>query len=70
MLNLKGAYIGQNISSSVDRRCPDIKKAKKILGYAPVIKWKDGLKITVDWYLEYFKNNPLLNLMIQRIKIN
>jgi len=31
------------------RRCPDIGKLKK-LGYKPAISFKDGLRITAEWY--------------------
>ncbi|MBS1655334.1 MAG: GDP-mannose 4,6-dehydratase, partial [Bacteroidetes bacterium] len=40
---------------SVSRRCPDITKARKQLGYEPKVKWQDGLKITMDWYKEYLQ---------------
>ncbi len=26
-------------------------KAKQLLGWSPIIEWKDGLAQTVDWYL-------------------
>ncbi len=29
----------------------DISKARKLLGYDPLFQFKDGLKITVDWFL-------------------
>jgi len=32
------------------RRCPDISRAKKILGWQPKIQLKEGLKISLDWY--------------------
>ena len=34
------------------RRCPDITKAKKLLGWEPKIRLEEGLKLTI----EYFKN--------------
>ena len=34
------------------RRCPDITKAKKILGWSPKVGFEKGLKMTID----YFKN--------------
>jgi dTDP-glucose 4,6-dehydratase len=36
------------------QRQPDISKAKKLLGWEPVVSRKDGLKITY----EYFKSLP------------
>lgn len=44
---------------SVTRRCPDISKANKILGYSPKIDWKLGLQTTVEWYKKYFSINSL-----------
>lgn len=38
---------------ATERRCPDISKIRE-LGYNPKIKLKEGLKITLDWYI---KNN-------------
>ena len=40
---------------SVSRRCPDITKAKKQLGFEPEVKWKDGLKKTIEWYNQYLE---------------
>lgn len=34
------------------RRCPDITKAKKILGWSPKVSLKDGLTCTVEWFRE------------------
>jgi UDP-glucose 4-epimerase len=45
---------------SVSRRCPDITKARKQLGYEPKVNWKDGLKITMDWYKEYLQAGKLV----------
>lgn len=44
-------------SGSVNRRCPDITLAKQELGYDPLITWRDGVKLTVDWYVNYFNTN-------------
>ena len=40
---------------SVSRRCPDISKARKQLGFEPEVKWKDGLKKTIEWYNQYLE---------------
>jgi nucleoside-diphosphate-sugar epimerase len=37
-------------AGGTDRRVPDISKAKKLLGYNPKVSFKEGLKITFDWY--------------------
>ncbi len=34
------------------RRCPDITKAKKILGWSPKVSLKDGLTFTIEWFRE------------------
>ena len=41
-------------------RQPDIAKAKKILGWEPKVKRTEGLKITIDYFKEKFKNIPAL----------
>jgi UDP-glucose 4-epimerase/UDP-glucuronate decarboxylase len=43
-------------SGSVSRRCPDTSKAEKLIGYKPETGWKEGVKITVDWYVDYLKS--------------
>jgi len=40
---------------SVSRRCPDISKATRILGYEPLTTWQIGVKNTVTWYKEYIE---------------
>jgi len=55
MLKFKGNFVeADTFPGSVSRRCPDISKAQKILGYVPKYNWKDGLEITVNWYKDYF----------------
>jgi len=39
--------------------CADISKAKEMLGYSPCVSLKQGIELTVDWYL-----NEYLPLMI------
>jgi len=34
------------------RRCPDISKAKRLIGYQPQVRMEEGLQKTIDWYLE------------------
>jgi UDP-glucose 4-epimerase/UDP-glucuronate decarboxylase len=36
----------------VDRRCPDISRARALLGYEPRVSLEDGLTDTVAWYAE------------------
>lgn len=44
---------------SVSRRCPDISKAKEDLDYLPSVKWQEGVKSTIDWYLNYLKGSEI-----------
>lgn len=39
---------------SVDRRCPNIDKLKKLTGYNPKISLKEGVKLTHNYYYKYF----------------
>lgn len=56
-----GRYFGREIiiapgklaKGSVQRRCPDIEKLKK-LGYKPKTNFEEGLKITAQWYDKNF----------------
>jgi len=41
---------------SVSRRCPDISKAQKILGFQPQVGWKTGLEKTIAWYNNYLND--------------
>jgi dTDP-glucose 4,6-dehydratase len=38
-------------------RCPDITRAKQILGWTPIVPRKEGLAKMVQWYREKFENN-------------
>lgn len=37
-------------------RCPDIPRAKKLLGWKPKVPLEEGLKITIDWYKDYINS--------------
>lgn len=41
---------------SVSRRCPDTSLATELFGYEPKVEWKQGVKDTVEWYLDYLKS--------------
>lgn len=57
LLGFKGEYEKVAApSGSVSRRCPDVTKAKEILGYEPKVHWKEGVKNTVDWYVNYIND--------------
>jgi len=40
----------------IEHSIADITKAKKCLNYKPEVDFKDGLKLTIDWYINYGKN--------------
>jgi nucleoside-diphosphate-sugar epimerase len=42
-------------AGSVSRRCPDIQKIKDLTGYSPKTLLDEGLKLTLEWYLDFFK---------------
>ena len=54
--NFKGNYeIAATYPGSTNRRCPDITKARKILGFSPKVKWEDALEKTLNWYKDFFE---------------
>lgn len=46
----------QNHAGSVNRRCPNVEKAKNVLGYVPTVNWKTGVAETIKWYKSYYDN--------------
>tara|TARA_Y100001968_G_C19353870_1_gene716162 strand:- start:157 stop:1170 length:1014 start_codon:yes stop_codon:yes gene_type:complete len=53
----KGKYTNEKtFPGSTKRRCPDISKARDYINYNPKVSWKDGLKITLSWYRDFFEN--------------
>ncbi len=62
LMNYEGEYENApTYPGSVSRRCPDITKATERLGYEPKVNWKEGLKKTVDWYVEYIQSGKELH---------
>ena len=37
----------------IGRRCPDVSKARRLLGYAPVVALDEGLERTIAWYARH-----------------
>ena len=57
LMDYKGAYELQGAhSGSVSRRCPDTTKAENMISYSPKVQWKEGVKKTVDWYVNYIQS--------------
>ena len=40
------------------RRCPDVGKARKLIGYEPAVTLEAGLTATIEWYSHWFKSRP------------
>ena len=58
MMGYSGEYHqAPTYPGSVSRRCPNISKARRVLGYNPRVDWKVGLETTVNWYKNYFSKN-------------
>jgi GDP-L-fucose synthase len=38
--------------SGAERRCPDISKAERLIGYQPKVRMEEGLQKTMNWYLK------------------
>jgi UDP-glucuronate decarboxylase len=51
LMNLKRAITAQPVPNDpIQRRCPDMAKARSILGYAPRFNLDEGLGLTLAWY--------------------
>ena len=56
--NFKGEYIDEKTyPGSVQRRCPDLTKAKSFFDYNVTIDWRIGLHKSLEWYKNYFLAN-------------
>ena len=42
------------VNDPIEKRCPDITRARKILGYAPRVTLDQGLALTIAWYSNWF----------------
>lgn len=62
LMDFEGEYeYAPTYPGSVARRCPDITKATKELGYVPEVTWKDGLSKTIEWYKDYLASDKELH---------
>tara|TARA_B100000963_G_C22588319_1_gene654224 strand:+ start:214 stop:1266 length:1053 start_codon:yes stop_codon:yes gene_type:complete len=57
LLQYSGEYSeAMTYPGSVSRRCPNIGKASRDFGYAPKYSWKDAVRLTVEWYDDFFSS--------------
>ena len=55
--NYGGSYKeAPTFPGSTKRRCPDISKAAKHFGYQPKFNWKESVRLTLEWYKEFFES--------------
>ncbi len=55
LLGYGGEYeSARSYPGSVARRCPNIQKARTELDYKPLYHWKDSVRLTVNWYKNFF----------------
>jgi len=43
------------------RRCADIRKAREVLGWAPLVNFDDGISRTIDWFRSQLAGNGIPN---------
>jgi UDP-glucose 4-epimerase len=61
LTGFKGTFVKHEAPpGSVSRRCPDTSKAEQLLGYTPQVHWKEGVKKTVEWYVNYIKSGNVI----------
>jgi nucleoside-diphosphate-sugar epimerase len=46
---------GPSHAGSVSRRCPDVSHARDVYGYEPQVHWRDGVRETTEWYVDYLE---------------
>ena len=55
LMEYDGEYVtAMTYPGSVERRCPNINKAKLDFGYLPSVEWKKAVSLTTDWYRNFF----------------
>lgn len=48
------------LTDSPNRRCPNLEKARALLGYAPLVELKSGLMRTLEWYRQFLELEELV----------
>lgn len=62
IMGYEGPYeLAPTYPGSVERRCPNVTKAREELGYEPSVHWQDGLARTVEWYRSFFDSGKPLD---------
>jgi UDP-glucose 4-epimerase len=62
LMHFEGEYENApTYPGSVNRRCPDISKARRELGYEPKVSWQEGLNRTISWYKDYLESGKELH---------
>lgn len=57
LMDFNGEYEqGTSQAGSVSRRCPDVDRAREAFGYEPQVHWKEGVRETVEWYVDYYRS--------------
>lgn len=60
LMNYSGAYeSADTYPGSVGRRCPNIDKAVNHFGYTPKVDWKKAVRLTTEWYQEFFASGKI-----------
>ena len=55
LMDYSGDYLpADTYPGSVSRRCPNITKAINDFGYSPKFNWREAVKLTTDWYRDFF----------------
>jgi len=64
VLRLSGSgseiVLGPLPEDDLRRRCPDIGRAREALGWEPRTPTREGLKMTLDWFVRRDKGCPLV----------
>jgi nucleoside-diphosphate-sugar epimerase len=47
---LKARVAHRAANDPIPRRCPDVSRARALLGYEPKVTLEEGLRLTLDWY--------------------
>jgi nucleoside-diphosphate-sugar epimerase len=62
LMNYSDEYIpAMTYPGSVARRCPNINKAKLDFDYLPCVDWREAVRLTVEWYNNFFTSGQSPN---------